>query len=51
MKARGEAAQMGMAARRARGGFRRRTRQSVEEPDRAQRSGYARNRRRSRIFM
>ena len=37
MKVRSEAAQTGMDTRRAKGGFRRRTRQYVEESDRAQR--------------
>jgi len=51
MKVRSEAAQTGVATRRATGGFRRRTWQYVEESDRAQRSRHARIRRRSRSFM
>ncbi|MBN1566741.1 MAG: hypothetical protein JXA73_02775, partial [Acidobacteria bacterium] len=51
MKVRREAVQTGVAARRATGGFRRRTRQYVEEADRAQRGRHARIRRRSRSFM
>ena len=51
MKVRREAAQAGMDTRRAKGGFRRRTRQYVEESDRAQRGRHARIRRRSRSFM
>ena len=51
MEVRREAAQTGMATRRATGGFRRRTRQYVEESDRAQRSRHARIQRRSRSFM
>ena len=51
MKVRSEAAQTGMDTRRATGGFRRRTRQYVEESDGAQRSRHAWIRRRSRSFM
>jgi len=51
MKVRSEAAQTSMATRRATEGFRRRTRQYVEESDRAQRSKHARIRCRSRSFM
>jgi len=58
MKVRREAAQTGMDARRiwrfsasATEGFRRCTRQYVEESDRAQRSKHARIHRRSRSFM
>jgi hypothetical protein len=51
MKVRSEAAQMGMDTRRAKGGFRRRTRQYVEESDRAQHSRHAWMRRRSRSLM
>ena len=46
-----EAVQTGMDTRRATGGRRRRTRQYVEEPDRAQRSRHARIRRRSRKLL
>ncbi len=51
MKVCSEAAQTGMDTRRAKGGFRMRTRQYVEESDRAQRRRHARIRRRSRSFM
>jgi len=46
-----EAAQTGMDTRRATGEFRRRTRQCVEESDRAQRGSHAWNRRRSRKLV
>jgi hypothetical protein len=51
MKVCSEAAQAGMDTRRAKGGFRRRTQQYVEESNRAQRSGHAWICRRSKSFM